>query len=161
MLGCEDDARCQVNDAVGASAEQVVPDPADGLDAGEDVGEPSEDPGDDEGDEPHLLEALEYLLEVPVLLGEQFEDQVADDGAQRSDILGEEVFEVGLSCLLHHVVAGVIAKQDEEDRGNVVEPLDVPQPFVLREETVQDLQHVPLLLLPELGWTYRWNLVIF
>ena len=55
---------------MGASAEQVVPDSADGLDAGEDMRKPGEYPGNDEGDEPHLFEAFEYFLEVRVLFGQ-------------------------------------------------------------------------------------------
>ncbi len=161
VLGGEDDACGQVEDAVGAGAEEVVPDAADGLDAGEDVGEPGEHPGDDEGHHPHLREALQDLPQLPVPALEELEEEAAEEGAGGGDVLGEEVAEVGGACPLHHVVAGAVAEEDEEDGGDVVEALDVPELPVLAEEAVQDLQHVPLLLRPTYPSTYRWNLVMF
>lgn len=144
LLGGEDDAGGEVDDAVGAGAEEVVPDAAGGLDAGEDVCEPGQHPGDDEDDQVHLPEALKDLFELLVSPEQQREHHVADLAAQSADVVGQEVPEVGLACLFEQVVALVVAEQHDEDRGHVMEPLDVLQLLVLTKKTVQDPQYVLL-----------------
>lgn len=129
-----------------AGAEDVVPHASDGLDAGEDMGEPGEHPRDDEGQQLHLGEALKDALKLAVPPDQQLKQDLADVVADFADILGEVVPEVGPAGLLHHVVAGTAAEDDQEDGGDIVEALDVLQPCVLGEEAIEDLEDVPLPL---------------
>lgn len=64
--------------------------------------------------------------------------------AELADILGEVISKVSLACLLHHVIARTAAEDDQEDRRNVMEPLNVLQPSILGEEAVQDLEDISL-----------------
>lgn len=145
---------------MGASREEVVPDAAGGLDARENMGEPGQHPGDDEDYQFDFLEALKDLLELLVLLEEEGKHHVANDTAEGANVFGEEVPEVGLACLLHEVVALVVAEEHDEDRGHVVEPLNVLQLLILCKETVENLQYVLLSFLANYHDEYRWNLVI-
>lgn len=61
-------------------------------------------------------------------------------------IFGEVIPEVGLTGLLHHVVAGTAAENDQENGCDIVEALDVLQPCVLGEEAVENLEDIPLPL---------------
>lgn len=127
-------------------AEDVVPHAPDGFDAGEDMGEPGEDPRDDKGKQLHFSKALEDALKMAVLFDQQLKQELACLVAQFADILGEVVPEVGLACLLHHVVAGTASEDDQEDGGDIVEALDVLESRVLGEEAVEDFEDISLLL---------------
>ena len=54
-----------------SSAENIIPDPADGLNTWKHMGEPGQNPRNDEDDQVDLLEALEYFVELRIFLAEQ------------------------------------------------------------------------------------------
>ena len=129
-----------------AGAEDVVPHASDGLDAGEDMREPGEHPRDDEGEQLHFGKALEDALKLAVLFDQQLKQELAGLMAQFADIFGEVISEVGLAGLLHHVVAGTAAEDDQEDGCDIVEALDILEPRIFGEEAVEDFEDVSLLL---------------
>lgn len=61
-----------------------------------------------------------------------------------ADILCQVISEVRLACLLHHVIARTAAEDDQEDRGDIMEPLDVLKSCIFGEEAIQDLEDVSL-----------------
>lgn len=73
VLSCQNDACGEVDDAVGTSAQQIVPYAAGGLHARKDMGEPGQHPGDDEDYQVHLLKTFKDLLELLILVVEQRE----------------------------------------------------------------------------------------
>lgn len=95
---------------MGPRAQQVVPNAADGLDAGEVVGEPSEDPGQNEDQELSLLVGGVYLMELRVFGRDDFEDDLTDGHSDFSELEAQEIIEVSPSCFLHQVVARAVAK---------------------------------------------------
>ena len=70
-----------------ARAENVVPDPADGLHAWKNMGEPGQHPGNNEDDQINLLEALKYLIELRVFLAEKGQDHLTDQNAKSANIV--------------------------------------------------------------------------
>ena len=69
-----------------------------------------------------------------------------DQGAQFTDVLGQEVSEICFTSLLHHIVASAVTKKYQKDRGNIVETLDILESWIFREETIQHFEHISLFL---------------
>jgi hypothetical protein len=57
-----------------------------------------------------LLEALKNLTKLRILPHDQIQDQFTDHHTDMTHIVLEIIVEVDVTCLLHHVVADVVAE---------------------------------------------------
>lgn len=89
------------------------------------MGEPGKDPGYYKDQQSTLFKAVKNLTKLGILAHDQIQDQFADYHTDVAHIVLEIIVEVDVTCLLHHVVADVVAEYGQEDRGHVVEALDV------------------------------------
>lgn len=114
------------------------------------MSKPRKNPRNDEDQHSCFDKAFEYLLILWIFFLQESQDKVTDVHAQSSNILGEEIFKIGGSSLLHEVVSSTVAEKYQKYGSNVVKSLDISQFLMLCEETVQDVEDISLPLLPSL-----------
>jgi hypothetical protein len=91
---------------------------------------------------------------------DQIQDKRTHDFADVAHVVFQKIMEVYSASFSHHIIAHIVAVENQKDRSDVMEALNIFQIFVFGKKIIQDAQYCLLFLASELILGYRWNLVM-
>ncbi len=108
------------------------------------MSKPRENPRNNENKEFRLFEAGEYFLKILILFNYQIKNNLTQNNADMANIELEEIIEINFSGLFHHIVSNVISKDCQENRGHIMESLNIPKFGIVTKEVIQYHENIIL-----------------
>ena len=148
IFGTHYDPCRQVNRTEGPRTENVVPYPADGLKTRKHMGEPSKYPWNDKNQEFWFPKTFKNCLKLSILGHYNIEDNFTKHNTDMANIEFEKIMEINFTGFLHHVIANVISKNGQKYWCDVMEPLNVPEFWMMAKEVIEHHEYVILPFFP-------------